>query len=73
MDDTAHVLGSVASKRGLFGSLEISLDGSPSCCVFPLRCPEAALFSALDFPSGLQVPVPFKAFGSRSHNTSHGG
>ena len=41
-----------------------SHEGSPSLCgVFPSRFPRAALFKTANSPSGLQVPVPFKAFG----------
>jgi hypothetical protein len=40
--------------------------------VFSSRCPRAALFNAVGFPSGLQVPVPFKALGMCLRSTPRG-
>jgi hypothetical protein len=39
---------------------------------FTSRCPGAALFKMAISPSGLQVPVLFKTFGSHSYSASRG-
>ena len=64
----ARVLSPVALIRGLSGpGFTSSLHGdSPRLIrgVFPTRCPAAALLKVASWHSGLQVPVPFKTFGS---------
>jgi hypothetical protein len=72
--DDACCLSSVASKWGPLGSAKASLGHSPSLRhIFSSRCPRAALFKTKGLHWGLQVPVCFKTFGSRSYNASLGG
>jgi hypothetical protein len=66
-------LGCMPSKRILSGSTKPFPEGFPSMChIFPSRLSAAALFKTVSTPSGLQVPVPFKTFGSCLRSTSCG-
>ena len=66
-------LGCMPLKQVLSGSTKPFQEGFLSMChIFPSRPSVAVLFKTVSMPSGLQVPVPFKTFGSCLQSTSCG-